>query len=253
MILQFSILFLGLLTGSFINVVIYRLPRKESIIFPRSHCPYCGNNLGVLDLIPVVSYLFLWGKCRYCGEKISWQYPLVELVTGLLLLSFYFIDGLNIYYLIHIILIGLLIPIMVIDFKYQIIPNKITIPAIGIGFLTAIFFDHISVSSSISGLLFPGGFLLLLSYLSRGGMGMGDVKLAAMIGTFIGPIYSLLSIFIGAFLGMVYGIIVFLTKENKDKKGPLGTKISFGTFICISTISILYWGEQILDWYINLF
>jgi len=248
MFLWLIVFILGLLTGSFLNVVIYRLPKKESIVFPRSHCPYCGKELGVFDLIPVVSFIFLRGRCRYCGEKISWQYPLVEIITGLLFLSFYYLDGLNIYFISHLILTGLLLPISIIDFRYQLIPNKITFPGIALGLILAFFSDHITISSALLGLVIPGGFLLLLALLSKGGMGMGDVKLAAMIGTFIGPVYSFLSIFIGALLGMVYGIIISFRKRNRDR-----TRVPFGTFICIGTILILYWGEQILDWYLNLF
>src|SRR5690554_6056807 len=136
------IFIIGLIIGSFLNVIIYRLPKNESIVSPPSHCPNCDKNLRVIDLIPVISFIINRGKCRYCGDKISWQYPLVELLTVFLFLSLFLKFGFNSIFIIYIILVSLLIVLSFIDIKYMIIPNKITYPGIIIAFILSFFFAH---------------------------------------------------------------------------------------------------------------
>lgn len=238
----------GLLIGSFLNVVICRLPEEESIVFNRSHCPECGTKLGVIDLIPVVSFLLTTGKCRYCQTKISFQYPLVELLTGTFFVILFLQYHFSISFYIYIFLISLLIICTFIDYKHQIIPNKITYPGIIIGLILSLLFNHISFLSALLGVLIPGGFLLLIAILTKGGMGIGDVKLAAMIGTYIGAKYTLIGIFIGALVGSILGLSL-MALEIKGRKDT----IPFGPLIAFGTLLMLLWGPDIINWYFVMF
>ena len=236
------IFIIGLLIGSFLNVVINRLPEGESIVFPPSHCPECESELSVWDLFPVLSFIFLRGQCRYCEAKISLQYPLVELITASSALLLYFNFGLSLEFLIYAYLTALLIVVSLIDYKERIIPNKITYPNIIIALVLSIFSGHISLLASIAGLLLPGGFLLLLAILYKGGMGMGDVKLMAMVGSFIGANYALIAIFLASFLGSAIGIGLIVVSD-KDMKSA----IPFGPFLALGSFATIFWGEQIIN------
>ena len=242
------IIILGLIIGSFLNVVIYRLPLKKSIIFPSSHCPNCETKLKYYDLIPVFSFIFSKGRCRYCEEKIPIQYPIVELLTGLLFLLAFLNYGLASEFIIFIILISSLIVVSFIDIKYQIIPNKITFSFISLGLLFSLIFDHISFINSLLGLVIPAGLLLLIAFIYKKGMGIGDVKLIGMIGVFIGWQYALISIFIGALLGSIYGIYMMLTDKMTRK-----TRIPFGPFISLGAVIMILYGNILINWYIGLF
>ena len=242
------IFILGLIGGSFLNVVIYRLPLKKSIIFPSSHCPYCETKLKYYDLIPVLSYIINKGKCRYCGEKISFQYPIVELLTGLLFLLTFLNYDLTSEFIIFIFLISVLIVVSFIDIKYQIIPNEITFTFIPIGLILSLFFNHIKFLDSLLGLLIPAGILLLIAFIYKKGMGIGDVKLIGMIGVFIGWEYALISIFIGALFGSIYGIYMMVT-GNMTRK----TRIPFGPFISLGAVIMILYGSLLIDWYLGLF
>ena len=238
----------GLIIGSFLNVVIYRLPEKESIVKPPSHCPKCNTKLEAIDLIPVISYLFTGGKCRYCGEKISIQYPLVEILTAFLFSLLYMKFGLTVQVYIYTLLLSSLIVITFIDYKYMIIPNVITYSGIFIGFLSAIIFDYITIFESLLGIFIPSLLLLLIALIFKGGMGMGDVKLAAMIGAFLGYKYTLASIFIGSILGSIIGItLIFLGIISRKERIP------FGPFICLGSVIMIFAGEYLIDLYISLF
>ncbi len=245
MILIFTI---GLMVGSFLNVVIYRLPEGESIVFPPSHCPDCNHKLKFHDLIPVISFLSLSGKCRYCGSKISWQYPLVELITGILYLLLYLQYGYSTKILILMLLISALIVISLIDLKYKIIPNIISYSFIIIGLILALFFNHISILNSVFGIVIPAGLLLILALLYKKGMGMGDVKLVAMIGAFIGWKYTLLGIFFGSLFGSVIGLVM-IGSGIIDRK----SRIPFAPFIGFGTLISILYGQVIVDFYLSLF
>jgi leader peptidase (prepilin peptidase) / N-methyltransferase len=238
----------GLIIGSFLNVVIYRLPVGESIILPASHCPYCKTPLKIYDLIPVISYLSTGGKCRYCGHKISWQYPFVEILTAILFLFFYLYYGIKCEFIIFLILISLLIVSSFIDIRYQIIPNKITYSGIIIGLLMSVFFKHISFISSILGMIIPAAFLLFISSFFKKGLGMGDVKLVAMIGTFISYKYTLIGIFIGSLSGSIIALIL-MGFGLIDRK----SRIPFGPFISFGTILMLLFGKKLIDFYFKIF
>ncbi|MCF8009133.1 MAG: prepilin peptidase [Halanaerobiales bacterium] len=238
----------GLIIGSFLNVVIHRLPLKKSIVFPSSHCPNCEAKLKYYDLIPVLSYIFIKGKCRYCAQKISLQYPIVETLTALLFLLTFLKYGLTSEFIIFILLISILIVVSFIDIKYQIIPNEITFIFIPLGLILSLLFNHISFVNSLLGLVIPAGLLLLIAFIYKKGMGLGDVKLIGMIGVFIGWRYALVSIFIGALFGSLYGIYMMVI-GNMDRK----TKIPFGPFISLGAVIMILYGNLLIGWYLGLF
>lgn len=239
-------LILGLVVGSFLNVCIYRIPRKISILKPRSHCPSCGNSIKPLHNIPVLSFILLKGKCAYCGAKISFRYPVVEMLNGILYVLAYLKFGLTMSLPITFIFISALIVISFIDLDFQIIPDQISIPLIFLGLFLS-FLPHNSlnlasnVKDSIMGIVVGGGSLLIISIITKGGMGGGDVKLNAAIGAFLGWKASLLTIFIGSLAGSIVGIIIL--KKTGNRKIPFGPFLSFGALMC------LFGGEKILQWY----
>lgn len=239
---------LGLLIGSFLNVVIYRLPDEQSIVKPPSHCPQCNTRLKVIDLIPVLSFISTGGKCRYCGKKISYQYPFVELLTAFFFLAAYLKFGLTVELFIMLFLLSALIAISFIDYKYMIIPNVITYSGIIIGFLFAIIFNYITIFDSLLGIFIPAFFLLLIALLFKGGMGMGDVKLVSMLGAFLGYKYTLAGIFIGSIFGSIIGLTLMGIGILKKKD-----HIPFGPFICLGAVIMIFFGEQLINWYISLF
>lgn len=234
----------GVMVGSFINVCIFRLPREESVIKPPSHCPHCQKQLGVFDLFPVFSYLFLRGRCRYCQEKISVRYPLVELLSGflsLLLYCFYAPDYLAMVPALF--LMYLLLITAFIDVEHRIIPDEIIIVGIIMGFLFTVLLPDLSLLNALWGLLAGGGSLLLVALISRGGMGGGDVKLMAMMGTFLGWGGALGTIFLGALFGSIGGLLA--------RKGLKGT-IPFGPFLALAGLIVLLYGQQLWEWYLRL-
>jgi len=250
-ILIFILGLLGLIVGSFSNVCIYRIPRNESIIYPASHCPKCHSNISPKDNIPLLSYILLKGKCRNCKSKISMQYPVVELLTGLTYLIIYWIYGLSIQTLVYIILSSALIIIAFIDLQKQIVPDVISLPGIVIGFILSFFVPYISFVDSIIGIAVGGGIILVIGLagsviFKKEAMGGGDVKLAAMVGAFLGWRYIIISLFLGFFLGALTGIILIVTKIKKRED-----TIPFGPFIVMGSLITLLWGEQIISWYLR--
>lgn len=249
------VLILGLMIGSFLNVCIYRLPIKRSIISPSSFCPKCEVKIKPWDNIPILSYLLLKGRCRNCGERISLRYPFVELLNGLLYLFAYMHYGLNYHLFFIFIFLSVMIVITFIDIDYQIIPDSITLPGILIGIFTGTFFmpDPFASNSSIIGFrdsflgfLIGGILFYLIAIISRGGMGGGDIKMMAMIGAFLGWKSVFLTTFIGSLFGSILGIFLMIMK-GKGRK----TKIPFGPFLAFGSIVTLFFGRTILDWYLN--
>jgi len=224
----------GLAVGSFLNVIICRLETKESIIFSRSHCPHCRAVLKWYDLIPVLSFLIQKGRCRYCGKKISWQYPVVEITTGLLfLLIFNQFLILNFFY--YLIIISFLLIIFVYDLKHYIIPDKIVYPAIGIALLYALFLIPDSLFNHFLAAILASGFFLSLVLISKGKwMGLGDVKLAFLMGLVLGWTNILTVLFLAFFSGAVIGLglIIFGKKSIKSQ-------IPFGPFLAGATIAVM--------------
>ncbi len=245
------IFILGLIVGSFSNVCIYRIPRNESIIYPASHCPKCRSNISPKDNIPLLSYILLKGRCRNCKSKISIQYPIVELLTGLIYLIIYLTYGLSIQSLIYIILSSALLIIAFIDLNEQIVPDVISLPGIVIGFILSFFVPYILFINSALGVLVGGGIILIIGLagsviFKKEAMGGGDVKLAAMIGAFLGWRYIIISLFLGFILGALAGIFLILSKIKSREDA-----IPFGPFIVLGSFITLLWGEKIISWYIG--
>lgn len=237
----------GSVIGSFLNVCIYRIPKKESIIFPPSHCPSCGKKIRAYDNIPIISYILLKGRCRECGGKILFQYPLVEFLNaaGYVIMIWKFGVGINA--LIYALLYSALIVVTFIDLEHQIIPDRITLPGILIGFILGASVLPVGWFNSLIGLLLGGSLFYLVAVASRGGMGGGDIKLTAMIGAFLGWKYTLLTIFLGALAGAIVGLSLMIFK-GKGRKHP----VPFGPFLALGAVASLLWGNDIIKWYINL-
>ncbi len=238
---------LGLVVGSFLNVCIYRIPRKISIVKPFSFCPSCGNTIKPYHNIPILSFILLKGRCAYCGAKISGKYPLVELLNGVLYALAYSSFGLSIHLFFIFIFLSSLVAISFIDMDFQIIPDSISLPLIVFGVIFSLLpesdFLRIGVKESIIGIFVGGGSLLLVAILSKGGMGGGDIKLNAAIGAFLGWKFALLTVFVGSVFGSLMGIIMMKKTGNR--------KIPFGPFLSIGAIISLFMGDQILRWYLG--
>ncbi|QGQ96688.1 prepilin peptidase [Paenibacillus psychroresistens] len=239
---------LGLLLGSFFNVVGMRVPAKESIIFPGSYCPNCKTPLKGRDLIPVLSFLISRAKCRYCQVSVSWLYPLGETVTGLLFLWVYLRFGLTLEGLNALILVSLVVIISISDLKYMLIPNKILLYFSPVILLTSLGFPLHTIWSYLLGAIVGGGIILLIIILTRGGMGMGDAKLFFLCGWFIGFPYILLALFIASLLGTLIGGILLLLKVVKRKQ-----PIPFGPFLALGTLIAFGYGSDIVDIYLSIF
>ncbi len=239
----------GLILGSFYNVCIYRISKKESVVFPSSYCPECKHPLKPGDLIPVLSYISLKGRCRYCKDKIPIRYPLVEIITALAILLLYSKYGLTGRLLAYIILASILIIISFIDIDERIIPDILIIIGTVAGFFTSLLGFTVSLVDALLGLLLGGGILLVIGLasllvLKKEGMGGGDIKLMGMIGLFLGWKMALLSLLLSIFLGGIISLFLLITNRKK-----LGEYIPFGPFISCGTMVALIWGKAILSWY----
>ena len=270
--LSVVVFILGLTVGSFLNCVIYRLKTGQNFLKGHSSCPHCLHQLKWYDLIPVLSFILLKGKCRYCKKPISWQYPLVELITGLLFLQifnfqfFWTLSGglsvgllfnefsifnfLNLIY--YWLIVSLLIVIFVYDLKWYVIPDKIVYPAIIIAlifnFQFSIFNQFSIFKFSILSALGTSIFFLAIFLISRGKwLGFGDVKLAFFMGLFLGFPDILVALFLAFLIGAMIGLGLIIFK----KKG-LKSEIPFGPFLITGTLIALFWGNQIINWYLNL-
>jgi len=243
----------GLIIGSFLNVCIFRIPREKSIVNPPSSCPGCDTPIKPWDNIPVISYLFLAGKCRKCGQKISLRYPAVELLNALLYIAATLQFGMGWHLPLILAFISAMIVITFIDLDFQIIPDVITVPGMIVGLAAShfLFPDPFAKDSllgfvnSIIGLLSGGISFYLIAYLSRGGMGGGDVKMMAMVGTFMGWKGVLLTTLIGSLTGSLVGVGLMIFKGAGRK-----TKIPFGPFLSLGSLATLFFGQIILEWYL---
>ncbi len=248
------IFILGLAIGSFLNVCIYRIPLKKSILFPASHCPKCGNKIRAFDNIPILSYLILRGKCRHCKEKISLIYPAVELLSGLLFLSLYLKYGLSWEFAAGLFLFSSLLVIFFIDLKYQLIPDVIILPGIIVGFIFSFLLKLPPFLESLIGFFVGGGLLYFMAIFGdklfkKESMGGGDIKLAAMLGTFLGWKMVLMVIFLASLLGAIVGIIfIIFSKRMRGKR-----LIPFGPFLAIATLLTIFFGNQLIELYLGSF
>jgi leader peptidase (prepilin peptidase) / N-methyltransferase len=246
-------LILGLIIGSFLNVCIYRIPRNLSIVSPGSACPKCNTPIQPWDNIPVLSYIILGGKCRECGEKIPLQYPLIELLNGVLYVAIFVVFGQGWYLPMLFIFVSALVVITFIDLEFQIIPDVISLPGIVIGLAASYFYltdpfvpgKLLGFVNSLIGALAGGGLFFIIVILSRGGMGGGDVKLMAMIGAFTGWKGVFLTTLVGSFVGSVVGIAMMMFSDAGRK-----TKLPFGPYLAIGALATLLLGGPIFDWYL---
>jgi leader peptidase (prepilin peptidase)/N-methyltransferase len=242
----------GSAIGSFLNVCIYRLPRDLSIISPSSRCPSCNIPIKPYDNIPILSYIFLGGRCRVCKVGISLRYPLVESLNALLYVFVLWRFGFGLQTIVYSMFCSALIVITFIDLDFQIIPDKITLPGILIGLIAGSFlmpdpfmrYSLLGIKAAIIGFLAGGGLFYAIAVLSRGGMGGGDIKMMAMVGSLMGWKSVLLTTFLGSLSGAVLGIFLMIAK-GKGRK----TKIPFGPFLALGTLITLFYGQEILYWY----
>ncbi|WKA60011.1 prepilin peptidase [Planococcus shenhongbingii] len=236
----------GLVFGSFYNVVGLRVPKNESIAFPPSHCTKCDRQLTALDLVPVFSYLFLRGRCRSCGEKIHWVYPLMEAITAALFAISFWQLGFTPELIVALIFVSLLVIIMVSDIAYMLIPDKVLLP-VGIVLLALRLFIPLDPWwDALLGAAIGFGILLLIAIVSKGGMGGGDIKLFFVIGLVLGTSGTLMTLFFASLIGAIAGIIQ-LRINNQDRKTP----VPFGPSIALGAVITYFWGDTLLNWYMN--
>lgn len=242
--MELLFLIYGLVFGSFYNVVIYRLPNGKSLIKPPSTCGYCGHRLRPIELIPVLSYLMQGGKCRECNTKFSMRYAVVELLTGVLFLVTYIKFGLTVETFRIFFLGSMCIIISFIDYDLQIIPDQLnlTIFLVGVVYLLAI--QPMTYANASLGFLAGGGILFLIALV--GPMGGGDIKYMAAICVWLGLGYTLMTLLISFIVGGFLSLILLLLRLV-DRK----TAIPFGPFLCIATLIVLFFGNELFYWYLN--
>lgn len=244
----------GLILGSFVNVLIYRLPLGRSVVFPRSRCPACGVAIAPYDNIPLVSYLLLLrGRCRYCRAPISPRYPLVEALMGVASLAAYVRHGLNLEYAVELGFVGAMVALVFIDYRHRILPDAITLTGTAAGLLLAGPRATLTVGDSLAGIVLGGGLLFLVAEVyfrlrRLEGLGMGDVKMMAMAGSFLGWKTVLLTVFLGSLGGSVVGLLLMVFQGR-----TLKTTLPFGTFLGAAATASLFVGSPLLDWYTSLF
>jgi len=251
LLLNLYIFFVGLCVGSFLNVCIYRIPNERSIVRPASACPGCGTPIRWYDNIPVVSYILLGGRCRSCKTKVSPRYPIVELLTGLFALVIWIQFGPTWKSLIYFFFIAALLVTTFIDIDHQIIPNEISLPGIPIGFALSFLPGGPTWVESLIGIVVGGGSLwavIWIYYLLTGrqGMGFGDVKLLAMIGAFTGWRGVLFTIMVSSLIGTIVGVAEMM----RTRKG-MKLAIPFGPFLAIGAVLYLFFGPQLIQWYLH--
>ncbi|TFB07960.1 prepilin peptidase [Candidatus Atribacteria bacterium MT.SAG.1] len=263
MIMIYLIIFIfGTFIGSFLNCVIYRLENKQSFLKGRSFCPECKHKLYFFDLIPVFSFIFLKGKCRYCEKRISFQYPLMEIIIGLLfllILNFQFgysqFSILNLLTSIRFLYLltasSLLIIVFIYDLKHYIIPDKVIYPLIGITFFYQLIYNFQAVDSSFWSFflsaLGAAGFFFFIWFFSKGKcMGFGDVNLAFFMGLFLGWPNILTALFSAFFIGAIIGIGLIILGRKKLK-----SQVPFGPFLITGTFIALFWGQNLINWYLD--
>jgi leader peptidase (prepilin peptidase) / N-methyltransferase len=271
-VIPFGVFLLGLVIGSFLNVCILRIPADKSIVMPASSCPKCGKAIAPYDNIPVLSWLILGGKCRNCKAKISAMYPAVELLNGLLFLACYFAFGLTIEALKWAVFASLLVVLTITDLRERILPDEVNFFGLGAGLLFSFFtkpidgtalwlanrlFDFpppdmaLSVVDAILGAIIGSGLLWVVAegyfrLRGREGMGLGDVKMMAAVGAFLGLKRTLMTVLAGSLLGSVIGILLIsISNKGRDYELP------FGTFLGAGALLVLFFGGPALHWYLS--
>ena len=243
---------LGLVVGSFLNVCIYRLPRGQSVNWPASRCTTCDRSLAWYENIPVVSWLVLRGRCRTCGERISVMYPIVEAITAALFIAGYFIYGWTPLLAVRLAFACAMVVLFVIDLQHYLLPNVITVPGIVIGFALSLVLPP-GWKASLIGLIAGGGLLFAIAeawYRFRGieGLGMGDVKMLAMIGAFLGWKLMLVTLVLSSFAGSLIGVGAIALG-----RGGMKSMLPFGTFLAVGALTAAVAGDVILTWYLGFY
>lgn len=244
--LSSTIFIFGLIIGSFLNVCIYRLPRNISVVTPPSHCIRCGTCIQFYDLIPVISYIVLRGRCRNCDISISSRYAIVELITACLFLWCHYVIDTSTELGRVLLLTSLLVVISYIDIDHQLILDKVVIGLAGTGVVINLWLGTVGTTDMLIAALIGGGMMLVIAVASRGGMGGGDIKFAAALGLWLGWKLTLLTLFLAFVLGGIGGIAVlaFKLKGRKDF-------IPFGPFIAVGAFISLLYGNEIIQWYLS--
>lgn len=242
----------GLVMGSFLNVCIYRLPRRESLVRPGSHCPSCGEPIRWFDNLPVISYVLLAGRCRRCRARIAIRYPLVELATLLLCLAHYWMLGWQPLLVVRLAFSAALIVLFTIDLEHQILPNRITLPGIVVGFLASVWLPP-GWRDSLLGMLLGAGILwgIAEAYLRvrrEEGLGMGDVKMLAMIGAFLGWQQVLVTLVLSSIGGSLVGVALVAVG-----RGTMKYALPYGTFLALGAVTSSLVGEAIVAWYLSFY
>jgi len=245
--MTFLIFILGLIIGSFLNVVIYRLPEGKSIVYPPSHCPDCGHKLSPLELIPVLSYIFLRGKCKSCRTDISIRYPIIELLTGIIFIINYIYISDLIILAAGLVFSSLMIVLTMIDVDHQILPDQLTLGGLVVGLSFSFFRTDITFIYSLIGVLAAGGLLFLIAFLSKGGMGGGDIKMMAMVGSFTGPVIAVTAVFLGALIALMAHLPGVISGKTGMK-----TKLPFGPFLAVASLILWFYSEELFAMYLSL-
>jgi leader peptidase (prepilin peptidase) / N-methyltransferase len=240
---------LGAIMGSFLNVVVYRLPRHESLITPASHCPRCGTPVKPYDNVPVLSWLLLRGHCRSCGESISARYPLVELVTGVLCVGAVVAGDSAVRIALGLGLILLIVPIALIDLEHRLIPNRLTLPGAVLALGLGLALDPGGEPGRLIAGAAAGGFLLLAALAYPGGMGMGDVKLAGMMGLFLGSAVAP-ALLVALLSGTLVGAVII---ARKGAAAGRKTAVPFGPFLALGAVVAVFAGQPLVHFYVNHF
>ena len=251
MIPIFAFLF-GSLVGSFLNVCIHRLPREESIVFPGSRCPACHIAIRPWDNIPILSFLLLRGRCRACGHPIAWRYPLVEGLTALLFAATVSRFGVTPLAATLLVFLAALTVITFIDLDHQIIPNIITLPGIPLGLLAGLVLGEPPLLDRIIGALAGAGFLYLVlfygsAFYGQDAMGEGDLNLIAMVGAFLGWKAVALTTLLACLFGSAVGLALIALRRLGRRQ-----HIPFGPFLSLGAVVALFWGEELITWYLRL-
>ena len=251
--ISISIFVLGLVIGSFLNAFIYRMEKEKSVVKGRSFCPHCKHTLSWYDLIPLVSFLLLKGACRYCSKKISFQYPAVELATGLLFLAVLFFQGAGIVGLLFgLFIAAVFVVIFVYDLKHYLIPDIVVYAGIAASLLylgaLSVFTEGIPLIGGVVAAVIASGFFLSLFLVSRGKwMGFGDVKLGFLMGLVVGFPNILVALLIAFIVGAITGVILIYLKRKTMK-----AEVPFGPFLILGTFIAWFWGTELVNFYLGL-
>jgi len=244
---------IGTCIGSFLNVCIYRIPEKNSIVTPGSYCPACKKSIPFYCNIPILSYAFLKGRCKFCLTPISLRYPFIEILTGIFAVMLFHKFGMGSAMVFWFFFISVLITISFIDMDHQIIPDIISLPGILIFASSFYFLPEMDFTDTLLGIIIGGGSLYAVAFLyflikKQEGMGGGDIKLLAMIGAATGIKGVFFTIFAGSLLGTFFGILIMIYTRIADSK----LKIPFGPFLSLGAVIYIFFGEQLILWYLAM-